>query len=127
MVDAFPSRDLLHEPEAIGAIESGAPNESRALHGATHRPESIVIERDWEDSMSPQQDSGGSGVNVVAIIAILVLIGLAAWFFMGRPSRVSEVTNTTTSTVDRTNTSDSTHINYQEQSPSTTPDTSTVP
>jgi hypothetical protein len=31
-----------------------------------------------------QQGNGGSSVNVVAIVAVLVLVGLAAWFFMGR-------------------------------------------
>lgn len=34
-----------------------------------------------------QQGSGGSSVKVVAIVAVLVLVGLAAWFFMGRGSR----------------------------------------
>jgi hypothetical protein len=29
-------------------------------------------------------DSGSSGVNALAIIAVLVLVGLAAWFFLGR-------------------------------------------
>ncbi len=34
-----------------------------------------------------QQGSGGSPVNVVAIVAVLVLVGLAAWFFMGQRSQ----------------------------------------
>ena len=29
-------------------------------------------------------ENGSSGVNALAIIAILVLVGLAAWFFLGR-------------------------------------------
>jgi hypothetical protein len=32
-------------------------------------------------------DEGGSSVNVVAIIAILILVGVAGWFFMGQRSR----------------------------------------
>ena len=34
-----------------------------------------------------EQGSGGSSVNMVAIIAILVLVGVAAWFFIGQRSR----------------------------------------
>lgn len=30
---------------------------------------------------------GGSSVNVVAIVAILVLAGIAAWFFIGRSTK----------------------------------------
>jgi hypothetical protein len=30
------------------------------------------------------ENGGSSGVNALAIIAILVLVGLAAWFFLGR-------------------------------------------
>jgi hypothetical protein len=34
-----------------------------------------------------QQRSNGSSVKVVAIIAVLVLVALATWFFMGQRSR----------------------------------------
>jgi len=34
-----------------------------------------------------EQGGGGSSVNMVAILAILVLVGLAAWFFMGQRPR----------------------------------------
>ena len=34
-----------------------------------------------------QQSSGKSSVSVVAIVAVLVLVGLATWFFMGQRSR----------------------------------------
>lgn len=34
-----------------------------------------------------QQGNGGSSVNVVAIVAILILAGVAAWFFIGRSSK----------------------------------------
>ena len=33
------------------------------------------------------QDSTGNSVKVVAIIAIIILVALAAWFFMGQGSR----------------------------------------
>ena len=33
------------------------------------------------------EGSGGSSVNIVAIIAILVLVGVGAWFFLGQRSR----------------------------------------
>lgn len=38
------------------------------------------------------QGGGGSSVGVVAIIAILLLVGLAAWFVMGRGTRSSSPT-----------------------------------
>jgi flagellar basal body-associated protein FliL len=34
-----------------------------------------------------EQGGGGSSVNLVAIIAIVILVGLAAWFFMGQKPR----------------------------------------
>ena len=34
-----------------------------------------------------EQDGSGSSVKLVAIIAILVLVGGAAWFLMGQRSR----------------------------------------
>jgi hypothetical protein len=34
-----------------------------------------------------EQGGSGSSVKMVAIIAILVLVALAAWFFMGQRSR----------------------------------------
>lgn len=40
-----------------------------------------------------QQGNGGSSVNVVAIVAVLILVGIAAWFFMGRqPKQVTTQT-----------------------------------
>ena len=35
-------------------------------------------------------NDSGSSVNIVAIIAIIVLVGLAAWFFLGRSNRTAE-------------------------------------
>jgi hypothetical protein len=35
-----------------------------------------------------EKNSGGSSVNVVAIVAVLVLVGIAAWFFLGRQQKV---------------------------------------
>ena len=39
-----------------------------------------------------EQGNGGSSVNVVAIIAILVLVGVAGWFILGQRSRPAEPT-----------------------------------
>ena len=33
------------------------------------------------------QSGGGNSVNMVAIIAIVILVALAAWFFVGQKSR----------------------------------------
>jgi hypothetical protein len=42
------------------------------------------------------EGSGGSSVNIVAIIAILVLVGVGAWFFLGRSRPVAPAGTTTT-------------------------------
>lgn len=34
-----------------------------------------------------QQSGGGSSVKIVAIVAVLILVGLAGWFYMGQQSR----------------------------------------
>ena len=39
-----------------------------------------------------EQNGGGSSVKVVAIIAILVLVALAAWFFKGQKTRPAATT-----------------------------------
>jgi len=42
------------------------------------------------------ESSSNSSVGIVAIVAVLVLVGVAAWFFMGRSggSKVSPTTTT---------------------------------
>jgi hypothetical protein len=47
--------------------------------------------------MSDGNSSGNSSVGIVAIIAILVLVGVAAWFTWGRPGRTRVNETTTTS------------------------------
>lgn len=44
-----------------------------------------------------QEGSSGSPVKMVAIIAILVLVALAAWFFMGQRSRQPTTSSPTSS------------------------------
>ncbi len=39
-----------------------------------------------------QNGGGGSPVNIVAIIAIVVLVGIVAWFVMGSKSRQTATT-----------------------------------
>jgi hypothetical protein len=41
-----------------------------------------------------EQNNGGSSVNVVAIVAVLVLVGVGAWFFMGQRSQQAATTPT---------------------------------
>jgi hypothetical protein len=47
--------------------------------------------------MSDGNSSGNSSVGIVAILAILVLVGVAAWFVWGRPGRTRVAETTTTS------------------------------
>jgi hypothetical protein len=37
-----------------------------------------------------EDNGGGSGVNALAIIAILVLVGVGAWFFLSRQAPVDD-------------------------------------
>ena len=47
--------------------------------------------------MSNGSSSGGSSVGIVAIVAILVLAGVAAWFIWGRSGSSRGAHQTTTS------------------------------
>jgi hypothetical protein len=41
-------------------------------------------------------DNGGSSVGIIAIVAVLVLAGIAAWLFAGRtPTTATDTTNVT--------------------------------
>jgi hypothetical protein len=39
--------------------------------------------------MAEQGSGGGNSVNMVAIIAMIVLVGIAAWFFLGQSRKTT--------------------------------------
>ena len=48
--------------------------------------------------MAEQGSGGGNSVNMVAIIAMIVIVGIAAWFFLGQSARKT----TTSAPADKT-------------------------
>ena len=43
--------------------------------------------------MAEQGSGGGNSVNMVAIIDMMVIVGIAAWFFLGQANRKTTTTS----------------------------------